>query len=151
MFDEASAFNQPLGSFDTSKVTSFQAGFRYARSFNQPVPFDTANATVMAEMFQGAVAFNQTLASFDTSKIQFMETMFKHAKSLIKMCYLLVLDMSGMFAGASSFSRNLTAWSWTVNKVTKVTDMFNGTACPNQTDPLLGASPQGPFCYPVSA
>jgi hypothetical protein len=53
--------------------------------------------------------------------------------------------------GALSFSQNLSAWSGTIPKGTKVTLLFDGTACPNQTDPNLGATPQGPFCYPVVA
>jgi hypothetical protein len=84
--------------------------------------------TSMEAMFKHAQAFNHDVSSFSVSQVH---------------------DMSGMFAGASSFSQNLTAWSGALQKGTIVTHMFNGTACPNQHDPQLKVLPQGPFCYTV--
>merc|ERR1712194_549384 len=79
MFQEASAFNQPL-SFDTSGVTSTERMFQYASAFNQPLSFNTSSVTTMQSMFEYASAFNQPL-SFDMSSVTDFTTMFLYASA----------------------------------------------------------------------
>ena len=49
--------------------------FYGAKSFNQPIRFDTSRVTDMSDMFHGAEAFNQEVV-FDTSQVITMKYMF---------------------------------------------------------------------------
>ena len=55
MFRETSAFNQPIGQWDVSKVTNMQYMFYSASVFNQPIgQWDVSKVTNMQYMFQSA-------------------------------------------------------------------------------------------------
>jgi surface protein len=65
MFIDASAFNQAVGTWNTSQVTSMIAMFFGASAFNQAVEtWDTSKVTSMHDMFYGASAFNQNLCQW---------------------------------------------------------------------------------------
>ena len=65
MFYKASAFNQPLGTWNTSKVTTMSAMFNGAKSFNQPLDnWDTSKVTDFTSMFKNAQSFNQDLSNW---------------------------------------------------------------------------------------
>lgn len=62
MFDGAKAFNQPLNSWDVSRISRYSFMFQSALSFNQDLSdWDIRLATDFTGMFHGARSFNQTL------------------------------------------------------------------------------------------
>ena len=55
----AKSFNQPIGEWNTSKVTDMSHMFGGASSFNQPIgDWDTSNVTNMSDMFRCVESFN---------------------------------------------------------------------------------------------
>jgi len=110
MFLNAKAFNQPIGSWNVSKVTNMYGMFEGASSFNQPIgSWNTIDVTTMEGMFHYATAFNQPLGSWDVSN---------------------VINMGGIFNGASSFNQPI--GSWNVSNVTYMAFMFANTTAFNQ-------------------
>ena len=107
MFQQASAFNQPLHLTDTSKVTLMSHMFYLATAFNNgasgsavdhPLAFNTAAVTTMESMFSGASAFDQPIGVWNTAN---------------------VTNMAGMFYQASAFNQPIGGWD-----TSKVTTMF---------------------------
>jgi surface protein len=63
-------FNEPIGNWNTSTVTSMEGMFAEARAFNQPIGnWNTSNVTSMMRMFANitASAFNQPIGNWNTS------------------------------------------------------------------------------------
>ena len=61
-FEEALAFNQDIGGWDTSKVEDMFATFGDAAAFDQPIgAWDTSKVTDMGYAFNGATAFDQAI------------------------------------------------------------------------------------------
>ena len=149
-FNNADAFNQPIGIWDTSSLENLAFAFAFNSGFNQGkhspksdgMPnryllthvyhaidislWDVSSVTTMNAAFRGASSFNQDLSLWDISSVNTMENMFFQA---------------------AQFNQNLCLWgpdfrSETVN----VTSMFASTSCPETGDPDLTAAARGPLC-----
>ena len=76
MFNNATAFNQYIGGWDTSQVVDMGAMFENATSFNQDISgWDMSSVADQGftpsgvdRMFQGATAFNQNLSAVITGE-----------------------------------------------------------------------------------
>ena len=66
MFDEASAFNQPIGNWDVGKVTRMDFMFNAATAFNQNIGnWNVSNVTTMVAIMQSKTSANYSAANLD--------------------------------------------------------------------------------------
>jgi surface protein len=66
MFSNADVFNQPINTFNTSKVTNMSVMFENALAFNQPIgSWNVSGVTTMTQMFAGATSFNQNIGTWN--------------------------------------------------------------------------------------
>ena len=135
MFFNATAFNQPIESWDVSKVTNMSSMFFNATAFNQPIgSWDVSKVTSMSDMFNSAYAFNQPIGSWNVSQATNMIRMFDSTtffnQPIGSWDVGNVTNMYGMFWGAKAFNQPIEAWD--VSKVTVMSDMFRGAKAFNQ-------------------
>jgi surface protein len=131
MLKNIKTFNEDISAWDSSRIATFQFMFRGAAAFDQELSsWDTSRVEGMSFMFEDASSFNSDISSWDVTKV--------------------LSGTWGMFKGASAFNQSLCSWGAKLRKNTDVRDMFTDTACPNKADPVLGASPPGPFCHECS-
>ncbi|MFX1320828.1 MAG: BspA family leucine-rich repeat surface protein [Promethearchaeota archaeon] len=145
MFEEASSFNQPIGSWNVSSVLIISYMFGGASSFNQPIgSWDVSSVTQMGGMFYRASSFNQSIGSWNVSRVIIMGNMFEFASSFNQPIgswdVSSVRNMHHMFYGATSFDQPI--GSWDVSSVTDMREMFYYVtlSTPNYDNLLLGWS-----------
>ena len=112
-------FNQPLNTWDTSRVTNMSGMFFRNTAFNQDLgSWNVSNVTNTSYMFYGCTAFNNSgsssIGTWNTSN---------------------VTSFNGMFEG-SPFNQNI--GSWDVSKATDLGSMFNGSAFNNGGNSSIG-------------
>jgi len=154
MFENALAFNQDIGNWNTSNATNMVAVFRGATSFNQDIGnWNTSNATNMVYTFGNAVAFNQDIGDWNTSSVTDMSRMFSSAtafnQDIGNWDISNVTNMGNMLTGASSFNQDLT--DWCVSDITSEPNQFAlNSALTNANKPIWGYCPAS-FSLDVTA
>jgi surface protein len=118
-FLNQATFNQPIGAWDTSNVTTTHGTFQGCSIFNQPIgEWDTSNVTTMDGMFQSSSIFNQPISAWNTSK---------------------VLNMHAMFWSAGQFNQDLSGWD--VDQVTNSSSFSDNSALTAANTPPFGGEP----------
>ncbi len=135
MFYRADNFNEDISKWDTSKAISFKEMFYGASNFNQPLnSWNTSRVTDMSGMFDGALEFNEDISGWDTSRVTNMSSMFRGAENfnqpLDRWDTSSVTNMCCMFLEAGNFNQPLN--SWDISKVTDMSGMFMNTTNFNQ-------------------
>ncbi len=135
MFSFATAFNQPIDTWNTSSVSDMSAMFYEADSFNQPIgSWNTGNVKDMHWMFARTNSFNQFIGTWNTSSVTKMINMFYGAKAfnmpIDTWNTISVTDMTGMFFAAIAFNQPLGKWQ--TSKVNSMKEMFYFSTSFNQ-------------------
>ena len=127
------AFNQPIGTWDTSNVKSMNGMFD-GGTFNRPIgAWDVSSVEDMEDMFRYS-SFNQPIRDWDVSNVEDMSRMFQYASSfnqdLSGWSPISVKDIEMIFQGATAFDQDL-GWCKHVNKSLGVMT-FSSTPCESQ-------------------
>ena len=135
MFKGALTFNQHLNDWSVNSVTTMEGMFQDASAFDQPLYKWDVSTTLQdaSGMFYGASSFNQDISGWfprGSNTISNMTNMFREASSFNEIVYTWdvsnVKNMDNMFNGANSFSTTLEPWGG-LDDVSK-SDISNNTS-----------------------
>jgi len=135
MFQQATAFNQDLLAWNLSNVIDFSGIFYLASSFNGDISsWDLSNALYTVSMFQNAVSFNQNISNWNVSNVEDMGSMFRNSTSFNQDIgswnVSKVESMGSMFLNATNFNQDIS--NWDVSNVVYMTEMFYNATTFNQ-------------------
>ena len=146
MFNGDTYFNQPIGNWDVSNVTTMQSMFSCGYGFvifNQDISYwDVSSVTDMKYMFMCADLqqegyshpFNQPIGDWDVSNVTEMQYMFGNATSFNQPIgnwnVSNVTNMGLMFFQAEAFNQPI--GDWDVSNVTAISGMFSQAEAFNQ-------------------
>jgi len=141
MFSGAVAFNQPVGSWDTSGLVYLRQVFWNTTNFNNGGSanisgWTTSNITDMYGVFGNAAKFNQNVSAWDVSSVTNLSNAFRSANdfnngsltndSANPLTWTIntsaAVNMSEMFGYTQDFNQNV--GSWDVSRVTTMYRMF---------------------------
>jgi surface protein len=155
MFAGAISFNGNIASWDIRNVENLSFMFAEATSFAGDLSqWEPLSAISMVQMFLGASSFNSDISRWDVSAVELFSSMFNEAISFNQ-------DISGfdlssatnldrMMFMAESFSQDVCNWGSTLDPFLAPFEVFQGTDCPNVSDPSLDNTPPGPLCFQCS-
>jgi surface protein len=134
MFNNASIFNRNIGSWNTSNVTNMYNLFYRAAKFNQPIGlWNTSKVTNMYSLFSRATVFNQNISLWNTSMVTNMGGTFYYSAfngSISLWNTSNVTNMSAMFMGATAFDKPIGTWN--TSNVIDMNSMFRDATTFNQ-------------------
>jgi surface protein len=137
MFYRTPAFNQPLGSWNVSRVTSMQEMFSAVSTtsiFNQDISsWDVSRVTSFSQMFNNASAFNNGANSDNNSVTGVQGINGWNINTSVGVSVI----MASMFQNATAFNRNI--GSWNVSKVTNFSNFMLGKTSGNFSTANLDA------------
>jgi surface protein len=131
-FFSATTFNQDLGNWNVSKVTTFTNSFRDSGFNNGNSPsisgwtINTTNNVLMNAMFYGS-QFNQPIGNWNVSKVTNMTSMFNSTpfnQPIGSWNVSGVTDMESMFSN-STYNQPLSGWN--VSNVSYFNNMFGNS------------------------
>ncbi len=114
LFYDKQSFNEDIGNWDVSQVTTMQAMFMSTSAFNQDISgWDISNVVSMSGMFDHATAFNQDISGWDVSSAG---------------------DFGYMFYEATSFNQSI-CWDLEYLSALPATtmSMYDGSGCPQDS------------------
>jgi len=115
VFSRAESFNQPIGNWNVSKVTTMREMFNRAHAFNQSIgSWNVSKVNDMYYMFFQAYDFNQDISNWDVSSVLNMQNMFygvtlspeNYDVILINWAQLTLQYGINFHAGDSQYSQN---------------------------------------------
>jgi surface protein len=129
-----------INNWNTSNITDMSFAFNDATAFNQPVGnWNVSNVTATDQMFNGASLFNQNIGSWNVSKMTSMREMFRGSgfnnsgsSTISTWTPVSCSDFSGMFQ-ITPFNQPIGTWTLPTDRTFTMANMFLSATSFNQS------------------